>query len=104
MRIELLYFEGCPGYEALLPALRELLASEGVESSAGSIAVRGPIQNSSGALDQGGPGASPPLGELTVSVSSSRVEWRGPRAAGMSRSTHSPEAAVSPATSEIAPP
>lgn len=31
MRIELLYFEGCPGYEALLPALRELLASEGVE-------------------------------------------------------------------------
>lgn len=31
MRIELLYFEGCPGYEALLPALRELLVSEEVE-------------------------------------------------------------------------
>ena len=27
MRLELLYFEGCPGYEALLPALRELLAA-----------------------------------------------------------------------------
>jgi hypothetical protein len=31
MRIELLYFDGCPGYEALLPSLRELLLSEGVE-------------------------------------------------------------------------
>jgi hypothetical protein len=31
MRIELLYFEGCPSYEALLPALRELLVVEGIE-------------------------------------------------------------------------
>jgi hypothetical protein len=31
MRIELLYFNGCPGYEALLPALRELLADEWIE-------------------------------------------------------------------------
>jgi hypothetical protein len=31
MKIELLYFDGCPGYEALLPALRELLAGEGIE-------------------------------------------------------------------------
>lgn len=31
MRIELLYFEGCPSYEALLPELRELLASEGIK-------------------------------------------------------------------------
>lgn len=31
MKIELLYFDGCPGYEALLPKVRELLASEGVE-------------------------------------------------------------------------
>jgi len=30
MRIELLYFEGCPSYEALLPELRALLASEGI--------------------------------------------------------------------------
>ena len=30
MRVELLYFDGCPSYEALLPALRELLASEGI--------------------------------------------------------------------------
>lgn len=31
MRIELLYFDGCPSYEALLPALREVLTHEGVE-------------------------------------------------------------------------
>jgi hypothetical protein len=31
MRIELLYFEGCPGYEALLPRLRELIADEGFD-------------------------------------------------------------------------
>jgi hypothetical protein len=31
VRIELLYFEGCPSYAALLPALRELLASEGIQ-------------------------------------------------------------------------
>ena len=26
MRVELLYFDGCPSYEALLPRVRELLA------------------------------------------------------------------------------
>jgi hypothetical protein len=31
MKIELLYFHGCPSYEALLPRLRELLDHEGVE-------------------------------------------------------------------------
>lgn len=31
MRVELLYFGGCPGYEALLPELRGLLADEGIE-------------------------------------------------------------------------
>ena len=31
MRIELLYFDGCPSHEALLPTLRELLAVEGIE-------------------------------------------------------------------------
>jgi hypothetical protein len=31
MRIELLYFEGCPNYAELLPRLRELVAAEGVE-------------------------------------------------------------------------
>lgn len=30
MRVELLYFEGCPSYEALLPELRALLAEEGI--------------------------------------------------------------------------
>jgi hypothetical protein len=33
MRIELLYFDGCPNYEALLPKLRELLADEGIETA-----------------------------------------------------------------------
>jgi hypothetical protein len=31
MKIELLYFEGCPSYRALLSQLRELLTSEGIE-------------------------------------------------------------------------
>lgn len=31
MRIELLYFDGCPSYAELLPRLRELLASEGID-------------------------------------------------------------------------
>ena len=30
MRIELLYFDGCPNHEALLPRLREMLARAGV--------------------------------------------------------------------------
>ncbi len=31
MRIEVLYFEGCPNYEALLPRLRQLLEDAGVD-------------------------------------------------------------------------
>jgi hypothetical protein len=31
MKVELLYFDGCPSYAKLLPRLRELLASEGVD-------------------------------------------------------------------------
>jgi hypothetical protein len=31
MKVELLYFDGCPSYAELLPRLRELLASEGVD-------------------------------------------------------------------------
>lgn len=30
MKVELLYFEGCPSYEALLPELRNLIASEAI--------------------------------------------------------------------------
>ena len=31
MRIELLYFEGCPGYERVLPALRAAVRAAGVD-------------------------------------------------------------------------
>jgi hypothetical protein len=31
MKIELLYFEGCPNYAPFLPRLRELIASEGID-------------------------------------------------------------------------
>jgi hypothetical protein len=31
VKIELLYFEGCPNYTEFLPCLRELLAAEGIE-------------------------------------------------------------------------
>jgi hypothetical protein len=30
MKVELLYFDGCPSYEALLPELRSLLVGEGI--------------------------------------------------------------------------
>lgn len=32
MRVELLYFDGCPSYEALLPRLRSLLEQEGIDA------------------------------------------------------------------------
>ena len=32
MTVELLYFESCPSYEALLPELRRLIAAEGIEN------------------------------------------------------------------------
>lgn len=32
MRIELLYFDGCPNHEALLPELRALLEREGIDA------------------------------------------------------------------------
>ncbi len=32
MKIEMLYFDACPNYEALLPRLRELLACEDISS------------------------------------------------------------------------
>lgn len=31
MKVELLYFDGCPSYEAFLPRLRELLAEHGAD-------------------------------------------------------------------------
>jgi hypothetical protein len=32
VKVEVLYFDGCPNHEALLPALRDLLRSEGVDA------------------------------------------------------------------------
>lgn len=32
MKIEVLYFDGCPSHEALLPRLRELMAGMGVDA------------------------------------------------------------------------
>jgi len=32
MQVEVLYFDGCPNHEALLPQLRELIASSGVDA------------------------------------------------------------------------
>jgi hypothetical protein len=32
MKVEILYFDGCPNHDALLPHLRELLASAGAEA------------------------------------------------------------------------
>lgn len=32
MRVEVLYFDGCPGHETLLPRLRDLMDQEGVDA------------------------------------------------------------------------
>lgn len=32
MKVELLYFDGCPSYQALVPRLRELMQQAGVEA------------------------------------------------------------------------
>jgi hypothetical protein len=40
MRVEVLFFDGCPNYEAFLPHLRELLAASGVETDVELVDVR----------------------------------------------------------------
>lgn len=40
VNVEVLYFDGCPNYEALLPRLRELLASIGIAADIGLVKVQ----------------------------------------------------------------
>lgn len=42
MNVELLYFEGCPHYEALLPHLRGILEREGIEIDVDLVRVETP--------------------------------------------------------------
>jgi hypothetical protein len=42
VKVELLYFDGCPSYEALLPRSRGLLAGEGVEEEVELVRVETP--------------------------------------------------------------
>jgi hypothetical protein len=42
MRIELLYFDGCPNHEALLPHLRDLLPTAGVDDEVQLVRVEDP--------------------------------------------------------------
>lgn len=42
MKIELLYFEGCPGYQQLLPRLRELAAQAGIDQAIELTAIQTP--------------------------------------------------------------
>jgi hypothetical protein len=39
VEVEVLYFDGCPNYEAMLPHLRELVASSGAEAEIESVRV-----------------------------------------------------------------
>ena len=39
MKVELLYFDGCPGYRTAENALREVLAEEGIEANVTLVAV-----------------------------------------------------------------
>ena len=40
MNVDVLYFDGCPNYEALLPRLRELLAITGVAADIGLVEIQ----------------------------------------------------------------
>lgn len=40
VNVEVLYFDGCPNHDALLPRLRELLASEGLDADIGLVEVQ----------------------------------------------------------------
>ena len=40
VKVEVLYFDGCPNHEALLPHLRELLASSAIAADIGLVEVR----------------------------------------------------------------
>lgn len=42
MKVEVLYFAGCPNHEALLPHLRELLAASGVAAHIELVEVKDP--------------------------------------------------------------
>jgi hypothetical protein len=42
MQIELLYFDGCPNHDALLPHLRRLLAEAGVVDEIALVRIRDP--------------------------------------------------------------
>ena len=39
LRVELLYFDGCPGYESLLPRLKRLLAERAPEATLELLAI-----------------------------------------------------------------
>jgi hypothetical protein len=64
MKVELLYFEGCPNHEALLPHLRELLAASGVTADINLVEV----QDSAAAERQGF------LGSPTLRINGDDVE------------------------------
>ena len=43
MKVEVLYFDGCPNHEALLPHLRELLESSGAGADIELVRVEDPV-------------------------------------------------------------
>lgn len=64
MKIEVLYFDGCPSYKALLPRLREVLRSEGIDHEV----VLRPVETPQAAEDERF------LGSPTLRVDGSDVE------------------------------
>lgn len=70
MTVEVLYFDGCPSYETLLPRLRELLHEAGVEET---IELR-QVQTSRAAERERFLGSRP-------SASTARTSIRAPRSA-----------------------
>ena len=75
MKVEVLYFEGCPNYPPTMARLRELLRDEGLSVEIRCVAVRGPAEAKSLGF----------LGSPTIRINGLDidVEARGSTAAGL---------------------
>ncbi len=70
MKIELLYFEGCPSYQRALQNLKEVLAEEGIDATVELIEIRSPEEAEARRF----------LGSPTIQIDG--VDLEGPEAVG----------------------
>lgn len=70
MKIELLYFEGCPSYKQALQNLKEVLAEEGIDATVELVEIRSPEEAEARRF----------LGSPTIQIDG--VDLEGPEAVG----------------------